>query len=97
MVNIIGSGDDAVKTFAKECLEKGGIPTFVPEYAGIPLKYGGKPAVIARCYLQGEPLRGGLITDISEDLWKKIKEARRDVRALAKELGVARELGLAKE
>jgi len=88
MTRIIGSGDDAVKEFTRKCLELGGIPTYVVEYGGMPLRYRGKPAVIVRCYPYGEILQGGIITDVSEELWSKIVEYRKDAEKLAKEWGI---------
>jgi len=86
MTRVIGSGREALINWVKTCIEAGGIPTFVVEYAGKPLP---NNSVLVRCYMAGDKVKGGVITDVPTDLLEKIKSAKKDITTLAKELGLA--------
>jgi len=86
MARVIGRGREALTSWVRKCLEAGGIPTFVVEYAGRPLP---NNSVLVRCFGAGDKVRGGMISDIPTDLLEKIKSAKKDITTLAEELGVA--------
>ena len=43
-------GDEGFNRLMRKCIESGGVPVVITRYAGKPIRYGGRPAVVFRCY-----------------------------------------------
>jgi len=77
MVNVIGRGFEAVKEFARKCLDAGGIPVFRTRYGGRRLP---DNAVIAACLGKGDVVKGGTIENVPLDIIEKMEKTKGDYR-----------------
>jgi len=68
-------GDEGLNKMVEKCRKIGGIPVVITRYAGKPLRYGGKPAVVFACYGLGDP-KPVVLTGISEGTWEKFDAKR---------------------
>lgn len=89
MAKYIGRGIEALRSWVRKCIEAGGTPTFVAEYAGRPLKGpDGSPALLVRCFGKADVVSGGTIYGLPADFVERVKVAKKDIQTLARELGL---------
>jgi hypothetical protein len=74
---VIGSGMEAVRSFARRCLDAGGIPIFKTRFGG---KRFENNAVIAACWGKGDVVKGGKITNVPTDVIEKMEKTRGDYK-----------------
>ncbi|RLE44343.1 hypothetical protein DRJ19_00655 [Candidatus Woesearchaeota archaeon] len=85
----IGSGKAKLTEWLRQCLNAGGAPTMVVEYAGVEIKGpDGTPAVLVRCFGAGDRVTGGVIYGLPAELVEKIKISKKDIITLKEELGL---------
>jgi len=58
-----------VAGWINRCRAEGGVPRFQAFYAGRPLKYEDRPALLATCYGAAERVPRVLLTNVPEDDW----------------------------
>ena len=68
-------GDEGFNRLMRKCIESGGVPVVITRYAGKPIRYGGRPAVVFRCYGLWDS-RGILVVGISQGLWEELDKGR---------------------
>jgi len=73
----IGSGMEAVRGFARRCLDAGGIPIFRTRFGGKRLEGN---AVIASCWGKGDVVKGGKIVNVPTDVIEKMEKTRGDYK-----------------
>ncbi len=76
-MRIIGKGIEALRSFARECTEAGGIPVAQAFYAGQEFK----DKLLVRCY--GANIAGGFVTDVPADTVSKLAQSRKRYMALS--------------
>ena len=76
-MRILGQGTDALRKFASDCQNAGGIPVAQAWYAGVEFK----DKLLVRCY--GANMMGGFVTEISSDLVNKVAQSRKRYTALS--------------
>jgi hypothetical protein len=65
MAKIIGSGDNAVKSFVDQCKTAGGIPIIRDRYGGNELPDG---EVVVACWGKASQVPGGTVTNVSPSI-----------------------------
>ena len=73
----IGRGMEAVRSFARKCLDAGGVPIFRTKFGGKRLE---RNAVIAACWGKGDIVKGGTIVDVPTDVIEKMEKTRGDYK-----------------
>jgi len=87
---VIGSWPLAACEFIDQCLKAGGIPQFIPTYAGeewnVPVP--GRE-VLVRCWVFGVPKapkpKGGFITNVPEEIIRRMEMTKGDYRWILEE------------
>jgi len=83
--NILGEWPKAACEFIDACIAAGGIPQFVPMYAGEEWKLPVPGTeVLVRCWVFGAPIapkpKGGFITNVPDEVIKRMEETTGDYR-----------------
>ena len=79
MGRILGSGVEALKSFARKCLDAGGVPIFRPRYGGRRLP---ENSVIVACWGKGNVVKGGTVTHVPTDVIEKMEKTKGDYKWL---------------
>lgn len=79
MGKIIGHGVQALKDFARRCVQAGGRPTFRTKYRGRRVPNNG---VVVACWGRGDIVKGGTITGIPENLIAQMEAGKGDYKWL---------------
>jgi len=79
VVKVLGRGLEALKSFARKCLDAGGVPIFRTKYGGKRLP---NNAVIVACWGKGDVVKGGTITDVPIDVIEKMEKTKGDYKWL---------------
>lgn len=79
MAKVIGSGLEALKEFARRCLDAGGVPIFRTKYGGRRLP---ENSVVAACWGKGDVVKGGTIKNVPTDVIERMEKTKGDYKWL---------------